>query len=79
MYRMACSLLVSCGRGIADLGRHIALNFSQLGYTVFALCPDRPQARSSSDADSSNVSSVRERSACSPLFPEPLIMFNCSW
>ncbi|KAI1794537.1 hypothetical protein LXA43DRAFT_995466 [Ganoderma leucocontextum] len=40
------------------LGRHIALSFSQLGYTVFALCPDKPQAQAPSDADASNVSSL---------------------
>ncbi|PIL24161.1 hypothetical protein GSI_13914 [Ganoderma sinense ZZ0214-1] len=40
------------------LGRHVALSFSQLGYTVFALCPDKPQAQVPSDADASNVSSL---------------------
>ncbi len=48
----------------ADIGRHIALDFSELGYTVFVLCPDRhrdPQTlASSSTPDASNVSSVRE-------------------
>ncbi|KAI0831496.1 hypothetical protein BC628DRAFT_1407942 [Trametes gibbosa] len=30
-----------------DVGRHLALDFSELGYTVFALCPDRPASDSS--------------------------------
>ncbi|TFK91231.1 hypothetical protein K466DRAFT_542051 [Polyporus arcularius HHB13444] len=47
--------------GDDDIGRHIALDFSELGYTVFVLCPDRhrdPQTlASSSTSDASNVSS----------------------
>ncbi|KAI0724048.1 hypothetical protein C8T65DRAFT_734550 [Cerioporus squamosus] len=47
--------------GDDDIGRHIALDFSELGYTVFVLCPDRhrdPQTlASSSTPDASNVSS----------------------
>ena len=35
------------------------MNFSQLGYTVFALCPDMPQVQSSPDVDAPNVSAVR--------------------
>ncbi|KAI0748304.1 hypothetical protein C8Q80DRAFT_731073 [Daedaleopsis nitida] len=44
--------------GDDDLGRHLALNFSQQGYTVFALCPDRQPAVQSAPGDASNVSSL---------------------
>ncbi|RPD66322.1 hypothetical protein L226DRAFT_195573 [Lentinus tigrinus ALCF2SS1-7] len=47
--------------GDDDIGRHIALDFSELGYTVFVLCPDKPhgdpQSTASSTRDASNVSS----------------------
>ncbi|KAH9857058.1 hypothetical protein C2E23DRAFT_865675 [Lenzites betulinus] len=42
-----------------DVGRHLALDFSERGCTVFALCPDRPASGSSEAVrDASNVSSL---------------------
>ncbi|KAI0807401.1 hypothetical protein C8Q74DRAFT_59910 [Fomes fomentarius] len=43
--------------GDHELGRHIAFNFSELGYTVFVLCPDR-RAAIQPATDASNVSSL---------------------
>ncbi|KAH9945972.1 uncharacterized protein BXZ73DRAFT_95488 [Epithele typhae] len=42
------------------LGRHIALSFSQRGFTVFALCADKPAAPPAPADASSNVSSSSE-------------------
>ncbi|KAI0647233.1 hypothetical protein C8Q79DRAFT_614217 [Trametes meyenii] len=48
-----------------DVGRHLALSFSELGFTVFALCPDKPEATAPRLSDEaslgfgvSNVSSL---------------------
>ena len=66
---------------LADIGRHIALDLSELGYTVFVLCPDRYhgdlQTLTSSTRDASNVSSVREiRIALLALVPAMLNASN---
>ena len=60
---------------LTALGRHIAFDCSEQGYTVFALCPDRHPAIEAAP-DASNVSSVR--AIHSALFPAPLMPRSAS-
>ncbi|KAI0673038.1 hypothetical protein C8Q78DRAFT_1022475 [Trametes maxima] len=60
VYRPNQSAVVIVGAD-DDVGRHLALSFSELGCTVFALCPDKPAApRLLNEAllEVSNVSSL---------------------
>ncbi|KAL1944619.1 hypothetical protein VTO73DRAFT_3049 [Trametes versicolor] len=53
----------------ADIGRHLALTFSEQGCTVFALCPDQPASAPASPAQSSREA-AQDASNVSALIQE---------